>query len=89
MNNVTPIGVDLAKNVFQVHGIDASGEVVIRKQLRRRQVMPFLGKLTKIMPLDGCKGIKFPWRSESGTISRFWMSSAECWLNGLGRTGAA
>ena len=68
MNEVTTIGVDLAKNVFQVHGVDASGEVVIRKQLRRRQVMPFLGKLTKIMPLDGCKGIKFPWRSEIGTI---------------------
>ncbi len=46
MNEVTTIGVDLAKNVFQVDGVDASGEVVIRKPLCRRQVMPFFGKLT-------------------------------------------
>ncbi len=44
MSNVTTIGVDLAKNVFQVHGVDASGKAVIRKQLRRRQVLPFFRK---------------------------------------------
>ena len=36
---VTTIGLDIAKNVFQVHGIDAVGEVVVRKQLRRSQVL--------------------------------------------------
>ena len=36
MNEVITIGLDLAKNVFQVHGVDAEGEVLIRKQLRRR-----------------------------------------------------
>jgi transposase len=41
MSEVTTIGVDLAKNVFQVHGVTASGEVVIRRQLRRRQVLRF------------------------------------------------
>jgi len=35
------IGVDLAKNVFQVHGVDAEGDVVIGRQLRRSQVLPF------------------------------------------------
>jgi transposase len=44
MNEVTTIGLDLAKNVFQVHGVDASGETVIRRQLRRRQVLPFFKK---------------------------------------------
>ena len=44
MNEVITIGVDLAKNVFQVHGVDAEGEVVIRRQLRRSRVMPFLEK---------------------------------------------
>ena len=44
MNEVTTIGVDLAKNVFQVHGIDASGQVVVRRQLRRSQVLPFCEK---------------------------------------------
>ena len=38
---VTTIGLDIAKNVFQVHGIDATEKVVVRKQLRRRQVLEF------------------------------------------------
>jgi len=42
--DVTTIGFDLAKSVFQVHGVDASEETVIRKQLRRRQVLPFFRK---------------------------------------------
>ena len=44
MDEVTTIGIDLAKNVFQVHGVDASGASVIRRQLRRSQVLPFLRK---------------------------------------------
>ncbi len=36
---VTTIGLDIAKNVFQVHGIDAAEKVVVRKQLRRSQVL--------------------------------------------------
>ncbi len=44
MTEVITIGVDLAKNVFQVHGVDASGKTVIRRQLRRRQVLPFFRK---------------------------------------------
>ena len=39
MNEVTTIGIDLAKNVFQVHGVDAEGGVVVRRQLRRAQVL--------------------------------------------------
>jgi transposase len=38
---ITTIGLDIAKNVFQVHGIDAAEKVVVRKQLRRSQVMQF------------------------------------------------
>ncbi len=40
MTEVTMIGLDLAKNVFQVHGVDASGKTVIRRQLRRGQFCP-------------------------------------------------
>ena len=42
---VTTIGLDIAKNVFQVHGIDAAEKVVVRKQLRRRQVLEFFKAL--------------------------------------------
>jgi len=44
MNEVITIGVDLAKNVFQVHGVDVEGGVVFRRQLRRAQVLPFFKK---------------------------------------------
>ena len=39
--DVVTVGVDLAKNVFQVHGADASGAVLFRKKLRRHQVLTF------------------------------------------------
>jgi hypothetical protein len=39
---ITTIGLDIAKNVFQVHGIDAAEKVVVRKRLRRSQALAFL-----------------------------------------------
>ena len=45
MKEVSTIGLDLAKRVFQVHGIDGSGAVVIRRSLRRAQVLAFFAKL--------------------------------------------
>ena len=38
MQTVTTIGLDIAKSVFQIHGVDAAGQVVIRRQLKRRQI---------------------------------------------------
>ncbi len=43
--NVSIIGLDLAKNVFQVHAIDDGGEVIVRRALRRRQMLPLFRKL--------------------------------------------
>ncbi len=37
---VTTLGIDLAKNVFQVHGIDEHGKVILKKQLKRAQMAP-------------------------------------------------
>jgi transposase len=42
---ISTIGLDIAKNVFQVHGIDSAEKVVVRKQLRRGQVMKFFEAL--------------------------------------------
>src|SRR6266487_180361 len=42
---ISTIGLDIAKNVFQVHGIDAAEKVVVRKRLRRRQVLEFFKAL--------------------------------------------
>ena len=45
MQTITTIGLDIAKSVFQVHGVDGDGQVVIRRQLKRRTVLAFFQKL--------------------------------------------
>jgi transposase len=45
MQTITTIGLDIAKSVFQVHGVDAGGQMVIRRQLKRRFVLAFFEKL--------------------------------------------
>jgi hypothetical protein len=45
MQTTTTVGLDIAKSVFQVHGVDADGNVVVRRQLKRRYVMMFFQKL--------------------------------------------
>ena len=45
MKEMTTAGLDLAKNVFQVHAVDAAGAVVVRRQLRRAQVQLFFSCL--------------------------------------------
>jgi transposase len=55
MQTVTPIGLDIAKSVFQVHGIDADGQVVIRRQLKRRYVLKFFQKLPPcLVGIEAC-----------------------------------
>ena len=55
MNEVVTIGVDLAKNVFQIHGVDAEGTVVVRRQLRRRQMLPFFKKQSAcLVGIEAC-----------------------------------
>src|ERR1700748_828969 len=52
---VTTIGLDIAKNVFQVHGIDANEKVVVRKQLRRSQVLAFFAALAPcLIGMEAC-----------------------------------
>ena len=44
---ITTLGIDLAKSVFQLHGTDAGGNVVLRKRLRRNQVLEFMASLPR------------------------------------------
>ena len=55
MQAITTIGLDIAKSVFQVHGIDAAGNVIIRRQLKRRYVLPFFEKLPScLIGIEAC-----------------------------------
>src|ERR1700689_580899 len=55
MEAITTIGLDIAKSVFQVHGVDAEGNVVIRRQLKRRHVLAFFEKLPAcLVGIEAC-----------------------------------
>ena len=55
MEQITTIGLDLAKSIFQVHGIDALGAPVVRRQLKRRRVLPFFAKLPPcLVGMEAC-----------------------------------
>jgi transposase len=55
MQTITTIGLDIAKSVFQVHGVDAAGQVVIRRQLKRRYVLTFFQKLAPcLVGIEAC-----------------------------------
>ncbi|GAN55831.1 transposase IS116/IS110/IS902 family protein [Tanticharoenia sakaeratensis NBRC 103193] len=61
---VSTIGLDLAKNVFQVHAVDAAGHVVVRKVLRRAQVLSFFAKLPPcLIGMEAC-GTSHHWARE-------------------------
>ncbi len=55
MSEITTIGLDLAKHVFQVHGVDAEGATVLRKRLRRGQLLAFFSRLPRcVVGLEAC-----------------------------------
>lgn len=55
MTQITTIGLDHAKNVFQVHGVDAAGQVVLRKPLRRSLMLAFFKKLPPcLIGMEAC-----------------------------------
>jgi transposase len=55
MRTITTIGLDIAKSVFQVHGVDVDGQVVVRRQLKRRYVLAFFEKLSPcLVGIEAC-----------------------------------
>ena len=61
---ITTLGLDLAKNVFQVHGVSRTGEVVVRRALRRAQMIPFFSKLAPcLIGMEAC-GTSHYWARE-------------------------
>jgi transposase len=55
MQTITTIGLDIAKSVFQVHGIDAEGTIILRRQLKRRYVLVFFQKLPPcLVGIEAC-----------------------------------
>ena len=68
MTEIIALGLDLAKNVFQVHGADRTGRAVLRKKLRRAQVLEFFSQLPScIVAMEACGGAHF-WGREIGKL---------------------
>lgn len=60
MNKINVIGLDLAKNVFQLHGVDKDGEIVLRKQLRRSEMLKYFARLTPcLIGMEACGGAHY------------------------------
>lgn len=58
--NITTVGIDLAKNVFQVHGVDERGKAVVQKRLRRKQVLIFFAQLAPcLVGMEACGGAHY------------------------------
>ena len=68
MSDIITVGLDLAKNVFQVHGADGAGQAVLRKKLRRTQVLEFFAQLQPcVVAMEACGGAHF-WGREIGKL---------------------
>src|ERR1700760_4879732 len=68
MHTITTIGLDIAKSVFPVHGVDAAGQVVIRRQLKRRYVLAFFQKLPPcLVGIEACAS-SHHWSRELQTL---------------------
>jgi len=66
MQAVTTIGLDIAKSIFQVHCVDAEGNVVVRRKLKRRYVVAFFQKLPRcLVGIEAC------------TSSHYWARELE------------
>jgi transposase len=60
VSNITTVGLDLAKSVFQLHGVDERGKTVLRKTLKRAEVMSFFARLTPcVVGMEACGGAHF------------------------------
>src|SRR5690348_9288998 len=68
MQSVSTIGLDIAKSVFQVHGVDGAGQVLIRRKLKRRYVLTFFQKLPPcLVGIEACASSHY-WSRELGAM---------------------
>jgi len=69
--DVRTLGIDLAKNLFQVHGVDGQGRTVVQRQLRRRQLMPFVAQLQPcLVAMEACGGAHYWAREIARRVTR-------------------
>ena len=70
MQTITTIGLDIAKSVFQVHGVDAGGQAIVRRQLKRRYVLTFFQERRRVWSVSK----PAPRRTTGRASSRRWVT---------------
>lgn len=71
MNDITVIGIDLAKNYFQLHGTNAAGKVVLKKRLTRHKLIHFMALLPPcLIGMEACGGAHF-WAREFESLGTY------------------
>jgi len=75
--DVRTLGIDLVKNLFQVHGVDGQDRTVVQRQLRRRQTTAICGAIATLLGGDGACGGLSPsaWLADSSTSGSSWTST--------------
>jgi len=68
LSAVTTVGLDLAKHVFQVHGVDALGRVVVAKAIRRNRLLAFFASLPRCLVGLEASGSAHHWARELITL---------------------
>ena len=89
MQTIAVVGLDLAKTVFQVHGVGADGTVVVRRQLRRGQVLGFFQSIggvaqphaARVLP-DGSLDTTLQVSSDTGLFTTVALTADGAWLGG-------
>ena len=90
MKEITTVGVDLAKSVFTVHGVDAAGRMVLRKTVRREKLTGLIaacgermsgraGSRSCTRPAGKRPWRRFPARSRTSRIAPTRITSRRCW----------
>lgn len=75
MDAITTIGLDLAKSVFQVHAVDGAGKVVVRRAIRRSQLLDFFERIPPcLVGMEACASAHY-WARE---IDKLGTKSASC-----------
>lgn len=68
MEEVVTIGLDIAKSVFQVHGVNSAGEAVVRRRLKRARMLPFFAKLPPcLIGIEACNNSHY-WARELNAL---------------------
>ncbi len=66
--DIRTLGIDLAKNLFRVHGVHARGKTIVQRQLRRWQALPFMAQLPScLVGMEAC-GVAHYWAREIGKL---------------------